>query len=189
MTRMWKAWLCKCTVPRPRWDSSTVVDMGLITSVMERAFAVAQDFFSQPVSIRETVAVNTEQRGWMATGMSTLQGAETHDLKEVFFWGAEIAADDEDVIAGKPLVAVNQWPDAVYPRLRDDLTPYYDTVCAVARQVMSALARSLDRPADFFNKAYENHWRGDNWSNICLQQHPTRPKNGSVLPLTRILVC
>jgi hypothetical protein len=35
-------------------------------------------------------------------------GKKNHDIKEDFFWGAEIAADDEDVIAGKPLVAVNQ---------------------------------------------------------------------------------
>ncbi len=127
---------------------------GIAPEVMEAAFAVTQDFFSQPVSVKETVAVNTDQRGWMATGMSTLQGAKTHDLKEVFFWGAETAADDADVLARKPLVAVNQWPDAAYPRLRNDLTPYYEAVCAVARQVMSALARSLDRPADFFAEAY-----------------------------------
>lgn len=127
---------------------------GIDPDLLDGAFLVAQDFFSQPVSVKETVRVNTDQRGWMATGMSTLQGAKTHDLKEVFFWGAETAADDEDVIAKKPLVAVNQWPDATYPRLRNDLTPYYDAVCTVAAKVMSALALSLDRPADFFAKAY-----------------------------------
>lgn len=128
---------------------------GIADYVIRAAFAVAQNFFDQPASIKETVAVNTDQRGWMATGMSTLQDAKTHDLKEVFFWGAETAADDEDVLAAKPLVAVNQWPDQAYPRLRQDLTPYYNEVCNVARQVMSALACSLDRPADFFAKAYE----------------------------------
>lgn len=64
-------------------------------------------------------------------------------------------ANDDDVVAGKPLVAVNQWPDVAYPRLRNDLIPYYDAICGVAHQVMSALARSLDRPADFFAQAYE----------------------------------
>ena len=128
---------------------------GIAGDVMDVAFSAAEDFFTQPVSIKETVAVNTDQRGWMATGMSTLQGAKTHDLKEVFFWGAETAGDDKDVLAGKPLVAVNQWPEAAYPRLRRDLTPYYDAVCGIARQVMSALVRSLDCPADFFAKAYE----------------------------------
>lgn len=81
---------------------------GIAPELMEGAFSVSQDFFAQPESIKETVAVNKAQRGWMATGMSTLQGAKTHDLKEVFFWGAETAQGDEDVIAGKPLVAVNQ---------------------------------------------------------------------------------
>ena len=128
---------------------------GIAGDVMDAAFSVAEDFFTQPVSIKETVAVNTDQWGWMATGMSTLQGAKTHDLKEIFFWGAETAGDDKDVLAGKPLVAFNQWPEAAYPRLRSDLTPYYDAVCGIARQVMSALARSLDCPADFFAKAYE----------------------------------
>ncbi|WP_298859289.1 2-oxoglutarate and iron-dependent oxygenase domain-containing protein [uncultured Sulfitobacter sp.] len=128
---------------------------GILPDMMDAAFAVAQDFFAQRASIKETVAVNTNQRGWMATGMSTLQGAKTHDLKEVFFWGPQTAANDVDILAGKPLVAINQWPDKAYPRLRKDLTPYYNAVCAVARHVMSALALSLDRPADFFAKAYE----------------------------------
>lgn len=128
---------------------------GIGPEVMERAFVVSKDFFAQPAQVKQTVAVNTDQRGWMATGMSTLQGAKTHDLKEVFFWGAETAADDPDVIAGKPLVAVNQWPDAAYPRLRVELTPYYDAVCTVARQVMGALAYSLDLPEDFFAEAYK----------------------------------
>ena len=127
---------------------------GIAPGLMEQAFAVAQDFFEQPVELKQTVAVDTNQRGWMATGMSTLQGAKTHDLKEVFFWGAETAHDDPDLLAHKPLVAANRWPDAAYPRLRRDLEPYYDALCAVARQVMGALALSLDRPADFFDAAY-----------------------------------
>lgn len=128
---------------------------GIPAEVMEDAFAVSRAFFDQPVTVKETVAVNTDQRGWMATGMSTLEGAKTHDLKEVFFWGAETAPDDPDVVQAKPLVAINQWPEEAYPRLQADLMPYYDSVCAVARQVMSALARSLDLPADFFAQAYE----------------------------------
>jgi isopenicillin N synthase-like dioxygenase len=128
---------------------------GITRQLMEDAFNVSREFFDQPTEVKQTVAVNIDQRGWMATGMSTLQGAATHDLKEVFFWGAETAADDPDVLEGKPLVAVNQWPDVAYPRLRADLTPYYNAVCAIARQVMSALACSLDLPPDFFAQAYE----------------------------------
>lgn len=127
---------------------------GIPQALIDQAFDVARAFFGQPLTVKETVAVSTDQRGWMATGMSTLQGAKTHDLKEVFFWGAEVTADDPDLLAGKPLVAQNQWPDRAYPALRTDLTPYYDAVCQVARRVLSAIAVSLGQPADFFDPRY-----------------------------------
>jgi isopenicillin N synthase-like dioxygenase len=126
---------------------------GIDPSLMQQAFDVSKAFFDLPENEKAKVAVNTHQRGWMAQGMSRLQGSKTHDLKEVFFWGTELAADDPDVVAGKPLCAVNQWP-ADFPRLQAELRPYYDAVCRAARLVMSAVAVSLDQPADFFDAAY-----------------------------------
>ena len=128
---------------------------GIAQDLMNQAFAVSQSFFEQPVALKETVAVNAQQRGWMAQGMSHLQGAKTHDLKEVFFWGTETKLDDPDVLAGKPLIAVNQWPTEDFPRLHQDLTPYYNALCNVARKVMAAVAVSLDQPATFFDAMYE----------------------------------
>jgi isopenicillin N synthase-like dioxygenase len=63
---------------------------GIDPALMDQAFQVAKDFFDLPHTSKETIAVNTNQRGWMATGMSKLQGSKTHDLKEVFFWGTEV---------------------------------------------------------------------------------------------------
>jgi isopenicillin N synthase-like dioxygenase len=127
---------------------------GIDQALMDQAFAVSKAFFALPDAQKRTVAVDTHQRGWMAQGMSRLQGSKTHDLKEVFFWGTQTRADDSDVLAGKPLCAVNQWP-VDFPRLHADLSPYYDAVCAVARRVMAAVAVSLDQPVDFFDPAYE----------------------------------
>ena len=104
---------------------------GISQDLMDQAFAVSQAFFALETDRKQSVAVNTYQRGWMAQGMSHLSGAATHDLKEVFFWGTETDADDPDVLAGKPLVAVNQWPTEEFPQLRQDLLPYYDAVCDV----------------------------------------------------------
>ena len=50
---------------------------------MEQAFAVAKAFFELPESEKQAVAVDKNQRGWLAQGMSRLQGSKTHDLKEV----------------------------------------------------------------------------------------------------------
>jgi isopenicillin N synthase-like dioxygenase len=125
---------------------------GIDPTLMTQAFQVTKDFFDSPHDIKETIAVNTDQRGWMKTGMSRLAGSKTHDLKEVFFWGAETAPDDPDLC--KPLVAVNQWPSDAFPRLQKEITPYYEAVCQVGRTLMSALALSLGQPEDFFNVAY-----------------------------------
>ena len=127
---------------------------GISDDLIDQAFAVAKDFFALPVEAKETVAVDTTQRGWMATGMSRLQGAKTHDLKEVFFWGTEVAADDPDLLAGKPLVAMNRWPDAAFPRLRSELTPYYNAVCGVGEAVLTAISVSLGVAPDFFKSRY-----------------------------------
>lgn len=128
---------------------------GIEQRLMDLAFSVSADFFAQSEAKKATIAVNTDQRGWMATGMSQLQGAKTHDLKEVFFWGAETAVDDSDLLAGKPLVALNQWPTEAFPRLQAELRPYYDALCDVARKIMSALAVSLGQPATFFDDCYQ----------------------------------
>ena len=126
---------------------------GIDPSLLQQAFDVSEAFFDRPVSDKKAVTVNIQQRGWMGKGMSRLKGSKTHDLKEVFFWGSELALDDPDVVAGKPLCAVNQWP-VDFPPLQADLTPYYDAVCSVARRVMAALAVSLNQTADFFDEAY-----------------------------------
>ena len=131
-----------------------LVGHGIDPALTARAFAAARDFFALPETAKRTVAVGTDQRGWMAGGMSRLEGASTHDLKEVFFWGRETAADDPDVLAGLPLVAPNRWPSDVFPRLEADVRPYHDAVCRVARHVLSALAVGLGAPADFFASRY-----------------------------------
>lgn len=127
---------------------------GIDTRVIDQAFAVAKDFFALPVTAKQTVAVDTNQRGWMATGMSRLPGSATHDLKEVFFWGAEVADLDPDLLAGAPMVAKNQWPQSAFPRLQTELTPYYDAVCNVGEKVLSAIAVSLDQSPNFFSGRY-----------------------------------
>ena len=126
---------------------------GIDPVLMEQAFAVSKAFFELPEVDKQAIAVDRNQRGWLAQGMSRMQGSKTYDLKEVFFWGPHTEADDMDVRACKPLCAVNQWPRD-FPRLYEDLIPYYDAVCQIARHVMAAVAVSLDQPANFFDKAY-----------------------------------
>ena len=115
---------------------------GIAPELMAQAFAVTRDFFDQPEAVKASAAVDTNQRGWMATGMATMEGAATHDLKEVFFWGAPDHPPE------------NRWP-ADYPRLQTEITPYYRAVCGIGNAVLRAIAAGFDLPADTFEAAYE----------------------------------
>jgi len=123
-------------------------------SLIAQAFAASQRFFALPLVDKSTIAVDVNQRGWMGQGMTQLEGAKTHDAKEVFFWGWDVDANDPDVLAGVPMVFPNQWPDQVAPFLRHELSPYYAAVIDLSRMVLSALAHGLGKPKDFFETAY-----------------------------------
>ena len=129
---------------------------GIPETLCEDAFAASKDFFRLTDSQKEDVSVNHHQRGWMAQGMATLEGAKTSDAKEVFFWGRDVAPDDPDILHGRALVAPNQWPDRYAPWLKQKLLPYYDSVLDLSRLVLRALATGLGKQPDFFASAYIN---------------------------------
>ena len=113
---------------------------GISPKLISQAFNASKRFFELPLDAKSSIKVDANQRGWMGQGMAQLEGAKTHDAKEVFFWGWDVDADDQDVISGVPMVFPNQWPDQVAPFLRSDVLPYYNAVIDLSKSVLSALA-------------------------------------------------
>ena len=127
---------------------------GLPEPVVSGAVTAMHTFFDLPQKAKATVPVDRTQRGWMASGMATLDGAKTHDLKEIFFWGPDWAVDDPDVVAGVPMMAPNQWPEGVMPDLRPAILAYHEAVSALGRHLLSAIAMGLGLEAAFFERHY-----------------------------------
>lgn len=125
---------------------------GISAELRQQAMAASHRFFQLPDAAKQTIAVNSDQRGWMAKGGAVLQGAETFDAKEIFFWGWE--ADDMDT--SLPLVAANQWPDDEAAFLKTELMPYYNAVLGLSEVVLAGLAVGLGKTADFFTPFYQN---------------------------------
>ena len=128
---------------------------GVGRRLCEAAFNASRKFFALDDNVKSRIKVNQNQRGWMAQGLTNLEGAGTHDAKEVFFWGYDISPDDPDLKAGVPLVALNQWPDDEAPFLQRDLMPYYNAVLDLGRDILSLLAEGLGQSPEFFKNAYE----------------------------------
>lgn len=115
-----------------------------------QAMAASRRFFALPEEVKQQIAVNSDQRGWMAKGGAVLQGAETSDAKEIFFWGWESETMDTSL----PLVAPNQWPEAQGAFLKTEVMPYYHAVLGLSEIVLAGLAVGLGKPADFFQPFY-----------------------------------
>lgn len=127
---------------------------GVSAQLCADAMAASRGFFELPETAKAVIKVNQHQRGWMAQGLSNLEGSATHDAKEVFFWGREVDSEDEQVKAGLPLVHPNQWPDEVAPFLRNGILPYYQAVMALGLRILECLAIGLDADPSIFTRAY-----------------------------------
>ena len=125
---------------------------GISEELRQQAMAASRRFFALPEDVKQKIAVNSDQRGWMAEGGAVLQGSETYDAKEIFFWGWE----SEDMDTSLPLVAPNQWPEGEASFLKAELMAYYHAVLGLSKVVLAGLAAGLDKPADFFTPFYLN---------------------------------
>jgi len=128
---------------------------GIDEDIIDHAMQSTRTFFSLPSDEKEKIVVNQQQRGWMPSGMAKLEGAVTHDLKEVFFYGTEVAADDPDLLAGVPLVALNQWPSDESVALKQSVQRYHSALCDVGARVLSAIAVSFGLPKNLFESHYQ----------------------------------
>ena len=84
---------------------------GINESTINRLQEVQGEFFNSATAEKERIAINSTNRGYLGHGQARMHGAEKHDQKEVFFWGAELAESHPHRKANLPLCGPNQWPD------------------------------------------------------------------------------
>ena len=126
---------------------------GVSRAVIEAAFDASRRFFALPIEEKRRVAINALHRGFIETGGAKMYDKAKVDLKESYLWGLELGLDDPDVIAGKPLMGPNQWPDFL-PGFQAPLYAYYNAVVDCGRSLLGALALSLELPREFFEPRF-----------------------------------
>nr|MBA3459859.1 isopenicillin N synthase family oxygenase [Deltaproteobacteria bacterium] len=111
----------------------------------------ARAFFELPEETKLAIAMahaGRRWRGYFPVGGELTSGVP--DAKEGLYIGRELADNDPRVLAGIPLHGPNLWPDADVPALRPTVLAWIDAAAEVAQLVMSAIARALDLPRDYF---------------------------------------
>jgi len=127
------------------------VNHGVPETMRDALFGAAETFFALPVPAKEEFSImrSPHNRGYVAIEQERLDQAAAHsDYKEAFNVGLELAADDPDVLAGKPFRGVNLWPSI--PGWRETVLSYYDACWALGRRIHRGFALDLGLTEDFF---------------------------------------
>jgi isopenicillin N synthase-like dioxygenase len=120
-----------------------VVNHGVDPELIAKAFTQSHDFFALPVADKRKLAMETigGNRGYSGLLHEALDPARGPDMKEAFNVGFELAADDAELLAGKPFRSLNAWPGV--PGFRETLLSYYDACAALGARLHRALASDL----------------------------------------------
>lgn len=124
------------------------IDPALISSL----FAASQRFFDLPMT--EKLAVDKKlsrcNRGYEPLRAQTLESGAPPDLKESFYAGAEVAANDARVLAGRFNTGPNQWPETL-PDFRAVMQNYYQAAYGLGATIVRGLGLSLGVPVSHFD--------------------------------------
>lgn len=110
-------------------------------------------FFDLPSEIKETIAIDHNNRGYLGMGEALMSGASRADQKEVFFWGRELADDDPDLLAGAPLCGPNQWPAS--GDFRRAVMSYSASISSIGDVMLRIIAEALGCEQNFFKPYFQ----------------------------------
>lgn len=129
-----------------------ITDHGIPQALIDRFLGAFKTFFAWPTS--EKARFHTPggggARGYTPFGIETAKGSRHFDLKEFWHVGRELPA-------GHPYrhyMADNVWIDAL-PDFKDTCVEMFETFDRTGRKLLTAIARVLDLPPDFFENKVE----------------------------------
>jgi len=122
--------------------------------LMRAVLMAAKYFFALPDGQKRAIQVNKAHRGYVPFEQTTLARAYKADLKESFNFAFPFTADDPDVVAGTPLIGVNQWPagESVWRGVVED---YYAAVFELGQRLLEGFALALGTDRGFFRGLYK----------------------------------
>ena len=132
----------------------TVHNTAISTARMQEVLEMYRAFFRLPEAEKERVdmARTGANRGWGASGSEQVDPDANPDYKQFFDSGFALPPDDPRT--RQPVYAPNHWPERP-EGFRAEIEAYYSAACAVAMQLLRAIARAVDAPSHYFDGAFE----------------------------------
>ena len=136
-----------------------IVNHAVPKKLVERVRDESKKFFALSPEDKNALAMNEWHRGYMTPNSSTIVTSTVAkntkpNQSESFMVMHELAPDDPDRLAGRPLAGPNQWP-AQQPALRDTVREYVNAMEDLSRRLTQLIALCLDLPQDYFGPFFE----------------------------------
>ena len=124
-----------------------ITNHGIPESLIDRFLTVYREFFAwtEETKRRYHVPGGGGARGFTPFGIETAKGSTHRDLKEFWHVGRELPAGHRY----RHLMADNVWINEL-PGFKDLSLEMFDTFDRTGRRLLTAIARVLDLPTDFF---------------------------------------
>ena len=124
---------------------------GVAQASVDGMFAHAAAFFALPMEQKLALSLEHSacKQGYEKLKGQRLEAGTPPDLKEGYYMGREVAADDSHILTAPGYFGPNQWPDCL-PGFQTALLAYYADMRALAERLLRGLALSLQQPEDFF---------------------------------------
>lgn len=150
-----------------------IVGHGVSADTRNAVFEETAAFFALPEDRK--LALNMENSignaGYEPMRAQTLEAGGPPDLKEGFYIGEELSANDPRVLAGGFNLGPNQWPEN-QPNFHKVMSGYYDEMLALGEALMRGVALSLRLEENFFEDFCK-----DPLANLRLLHYPPQPAN------------
>lgn len=137
-----------------------IVNHGVPQALIDRVFGEAERFHALPLAEKTALKYSSSNTGYVALGggRSRSSAIDTHhkpNLNAAFFMKRERAADDPNVLAGKRLYGLNQWPQHL-PGFRDTLLAYFHVMEDLGKSMLPLFAVALDLPPDYLQAFFQD---------------------------------
>ncbi len=150
-----------------------LVDHGVTPALIAEVFAETRRFFDLPMDEKRLMdkAHSACNRGYEPLGGQVLEPGAPPDLKEGYYIGEDLPADDPRVRAGLFNHGPNLWPVGL-PGWRETMETYFAVMVGLSARMMSALALSLGLGPDHFAD-----FCTDPMATLRLLHYPPQPPN------------
>ena len=143
---------------------------GIPQGLMNGVFAVAKEFFAQPLDRKQAISIKKSKhnRGYAGVSSERLD-SKNADLQEAFNVGLDLDPQDPEVLSNKPFRGVNLWPDQM-PQFRGTVLDYFNETWGLGRDLHLAIAADLGLSPAYFSDKFNRPM-----ATLRMLHYPPRP--------------